>query len=335
MGSKKPASTSPKKPRRSPRKRPEAPIGLGAGELAGGGPAGAPPAALDELAGRVRDQGGSVLASYREPIGGHWVSIVSLPVERVEPTPFQRDASPAHLEKIARVMEKIGRFLDPIILSPAPDGRWWTPNGNHRLQALKKMNIRAVVGLVVPEPAISHQILALNTEKGYNLREKALGVLKLLRVLSARGSGWADRTEESLAFELEEPAFVTLGLAYEARPRLSGGVYQPVLRRVEAFLPEKLAAALERRAKRAETLLALDDAITAAVNQLKERGMQSPYLKAFVAARVNPIRFHKGEPPPFEETIERMLRAAQRFDAGKVKESDIARSGGPPAAAEE
>ncbi len=335
MGTRKTTISTGKKPRRSPRKRPEAPIGLAAGELAGGGTGGAPPAGLVELMDRVKAQGGAVLASYREPLGGHWVAIVSLPVEFVEPTPYQRDASPAHVEKIARVMEKIGRFLDPVILSPAPDGRWWTPNGNHRLQALKKLNARSVIGLVVPEPEISHQILALNTEKGYNLREKALGVLKLLRVLSARGSGWADRTEESLAFELEEPAFATLGLAYEARPRLSGGVYQPVLRRVETFLAEKLPAALERRAKRAETLLALDDAVTAAVDQLKQRGMQSPFLKAFVAARINPIRFHKGEPPPFEETIEKMLRAAQRFDAGEVKESDIARSGGPPAAPEE
>jgi len=318
------------KARRPRRKRPASPIGLGAEELGG-----TPPPELARLGDGVLGQGGSVLASYREPMGGHWVLLVSLPVDRVEPTPFQRDASKAHVEKIARVVEKVGRFLDPVIVSPAPDGRFWTPNGNHRLQALRKLNAKTVVGLLVPEPEISHQILALNTEKAYNLREKSLGVLKLMRTLSERGPEWARRAEESLAFELEEPAFITLGLAYEARPRFSGGAYQSLLRRVEGFLDVDLAKALKTRQGRAEKLLAIDDAVIAIVKKLKDRGLQSPYLKAFAVARVNPIRFHKGEPPPFDETLERMLRAAERFDVAKVKDTDIARTGGPPPAAGE
>ena len=318
-----------KKPVRRPRrKRPAEPVGLGPRELLA-----EQPPEVARLAERVAADG-AVLAVYREPMKGHWLILASLPVDLVDPTPYQRDASKAHVEKIARVMEKVERFLDPIILSPA-DGRWWTPNGNHRLQALKKLNAKTVVGLVVPEPEIAHQILALNTEKGYNLREKSLGVLKLLRTLAGEGPTWARRTEESLAFELEDPALVTLGLAYEARPRLSGGAYHSLLKRVEAFFEEPLPAALKEREKHSKALLEVDDAVSSIVERLKARGFTSPYLKAFVVARVNPIRFHKGEPPSFEETLERMLRAAQRFDTAKVKETDVARTGGPPAAAEE
>jgi ParB family transcriptional regulator, chromosome partitioning protein len=319
---------SKKKVTRPRRKRPESPIGLPAGDLLG-----TPPAEVTALCERV-SRAGAVLASYRDPFGGHWVVLVSLPIEMVEPTPYQRDASKTHVEKIARVMEKVGRFLDPIILSPAPDGRYWTPNGNHRLQALRKLHARTVVGLLVPEEEISHQILALNTEKGYNLREKSLGVLKLLRCL-AEGGSCADRTEESLAFELEDPALVTLGLAYEARPRFSGGAYHSFLKRIEGFLPLPIARALATRKKRSERLLEIDDLVTGIMDQLKKRGFTSPYLRPFVVARVNPIRFHKGDPPEFDETIERMLRAAQKFDAARVKETDIARTGGPPPAAEE
>ncbi|MGH9361890.1 MAG: ParB N-terminal domain-containing protein, partial [Thermoanaerobaculia bacterium] len=317
------------KPRRPRRKRPETPIGLAPGELQA-----EPPREIAALAERARADGGCVLASYREPVGGHWMLLAALPVDRVEPTPFQREPSKTHVEKIARVVEKVGRFLDPVILSPAPQGGYWTPNGNHRLQALKKLNARTVVGLLVPEPELCHQILALNTEKGYNLREKARGVLSLLRTLAGEGTEWANRTEESLAFELEEAALVTLGLAYEARPRFSGGAYHSLLRRIDGFLDQKLGKALETRKERAGRVLAVDDRVGAIVEALKARGFQSPYLRAFAVARVNPIRFHKGEPPPFDETLERMLRAAEKFDAAKIKESDIARAGGPPPEAE-
>ena len=104
---------------------------------------------------------------------------------------------------------------------------------------------------------------------------------------------------------------------------------------MEGFLDRPLPEAIEVRKARAAKVLAVDDAVSAAVEALKKRGMVSPYLRAFVVARVNPVRFHKGEPPPFDASIEKMLAAAKRFDAGKVKETDIARTGGPPPAAEE
>ena len=63
--------------------------------------------------------------------------------------------------------------LDPIIMV-RHDDRYWTPNGNHRLQALRKLGAKSVTALVVPEPEIAFKILALNTEKAHNLREKSL-----------------------------------------------------------------------------------------------------------------------------------------------------------------
>jgi ParB family chromosome partitioning protein len=135
-----------------------------------------------------------------------------------------------------------------------------------------------------------------------------------------------------MALELEEPALVTLGFAYERRPRISGGAYHPVLRKVDAFLERKLADALAERERRAARLLELDDAVAAAVERLKEKGFDSPYLKAFVVARVNPLRFAKGEPPPFDELIAQMTQRASRLDPSKVRSEDLARSGGAPEA---
>jgi ParB family chromosome partitioning protein len=59
-----------------------------------------------------------------------------------------------------------------------------------------------------------------------------------------------DHTESSFAFEFEQPAFLTLGVCYEDRPRLSGGAYQSILRRVDAFLDEPIARAIKERDRR-------------------------------------------------------------------------------------
>ena len=186
---------------------------------------------LDALAAAVEKDGGSVLARYRDPVGGKPLLLTALPVERVEPTPYQRDPSDTHVKRLMGVFEKIGLFLDPIIVIRRDDG-YWTPNGNHRLQALKKLGFRAVTALLVPDPDVAFKILALNTEKAHNLREKSLETIRMARALA----GTSDATEESYAFEFEQPSFLTLGVGYEQRPRLSGGAYQSILRKTDEFL---------------------------------------------------------------------------------------------------
>src|SRR5438132_44659 len=181
-----------------------------------------PPAELQALARQVEEDGGAVLAAYREPLGGHALLFTALPVDKVEPTPFQRDVSDAHVLKLTRAMDKTRRYLDPII-AVREDGTYRTPNGGHRLTALKELGAKAVLALLVPE---------------------------------------------------------------------------------------------------------LDDAVSQAVEKLKARGLTSPYLKAFVVARVNPLRFMKGSVPPFDELLATMTKRARGMDAAKIRTEDVARSGG-------
>jgi len=286
-----------------------------------------PPPEVAELARQVEADGGAVLACYREPLGGHPLLFVALPVDKVERTPFQRDVSDGHVRRLTQAMDKTRRYLDPIIAVHERDG-YWTPNGGHRLTALKELGAKSVLALLVPEARVAYQILALNIEKAHNLREKALEVARMYRDLAGKG----DLTESDLALEFEEPGFATLGFAYEQRPRLSGGAYHPILRKVDAWLDDKLGKAAAERERRAGVLLAFDDAVSGAVERLKARGFQSPYLKAFVVARVNPLRFMKGAAPPFDELFAQMTKRAAGMDPGKVRSEDLARSGGPPEA---
>ncbi len=284
-----------------------------------------PPPELAELARQVEADGGAVLAAYREPLGGHALLFTALPLDKVERTPFQRDVSDAHVRKLTLAMDKTKRYLDPIIAVREGD-RYLTPNGGHRLTALQELGAKTVLALLVPEREVAYQILALNIEKAHNLRERSLEVVRMYRDLAAKTGA----KEPEMALEFEEPALVTLGFGYEKRPRLSGGAYHSILKKVDAFLDEKLARALPERERRADVLLAFDDAVGAAVQRLKERGFDSPYLRNFVVARVNPLRFMKGAAPPFDELFATMTRRAAGMDPAKVKGEDLARSGGAP-----
>ena len=278
---------------------------------------------VDRLASLVEQDGGGVLGRYNDPFGGKPLLVVALPIERVEPTPYQRDPSDAHVKRLMAVIEKIGRFLDPIVVVHGDEG-YLTPNGNHRLQALKKLGVRTVVALLVPDREVAFKILALNTEKAHNLREKSLETIRMARALARTSK----QPEADFTFEFEQPAFLTLGVGYEERPRLSGGAYQPILRRVDEFLDKPMAQALKERERRGKKILKLDEAVTAAVDKLKARGLTSPYLKPFVVSRVNFTRFSKATSFDFDEALDKIIASAAKFNVERVKQEDVARSGG-------
>ena len=289
-----------------------------------------PPTSVEMLARTIEDDGGSTLAVYRDPLGSHWQILAALPIAVVEPTPFQRDLSDAHVARVASAIDRLGRYLDPVIAVPAGGGKYWSPNGYHRLSAMRELGAKSIVALVVPEPEVAHRILLLNTEKAHNLRERALEVARLAEALAALD----DRPEREFATEFEEAALVTLGLCYQVNGRFSGGAYHPVLKRCDKFLGSKLPNALLTRRERAERVLELNELVNEAVKTMKGRGLESPYLKAFVVARINPLRFQRKPTADFDETIDKMLASARRFDPGKIRADQVARSGGPPSAEE-
>jgi ParB family transcriptional regulator, chromosome partitioning protein len=281
-----------------------------------------------------------VLARYRDPFGGMWLLLASLPIDQIEPTPYQRELSPTHAERLAKVIPKIGRFLDPVIAVAAERG-FWTPNGMHRLEALKRLGGKSIVALVLPEPEIAYRILALNTEKAHNLKDKSLEVVRMARGLAAIPES-AKRPESDWAFEFEEPAYLTIGMCYEENGRYSGGAYLPVVKRCEEFSDKPIGKTLVEREGRARQLLELDQAVVEVVAKLKAAGFQSSYLKPFVVARINPLRFQKAPRPgvkaprgAFEATIGKMLESAKKFDVGKVRPQDLAAAAAVGAPAEE
>jgi ParB family chromosome partitioning protein len=283
---------------------------------------------LSSVAERVEQQGGCVLASYRDPLGGHSLILAALPVDAIQPTPFQRDLSDAHHKRLADVIQKTGRFLDPVIAVPAPDAGFWTPNGYHRLEAMRRLGARSITALVIPDRDVARQILALNTEKAHNLKERALEVFRIYRGLVDEQPG---EPESSFAFYLEDASLVTLGIIYDQRKMFAGGAYHPVLRRVEEFSDGPIRSALKVHERRAAILVELEERVSEIIAALKDRGLQSPYLRSFVVARINPLRWIKGDDvPSAEKVLDSMLSRANKFNADKMRQQDLVKVYGSP-----
>jgi ParB family transcriptional regulator, chromosome partitioning protein len=291
-----------------------------------------PPAAVRELGRQVEEDGGQALATYREPIGDHWQIFCLLPREKVEPTPYQRDLSPTHAKKLQDVIKKIDRFVDPIVVvSPRP-GLYWTPNGHHRLKALEKLKADWAPAVLIPDAEVAFQILALNTEKAHNLKEKSLEVIRMYRGLTEDAP---KKGEEDFTFQFEAPHFVTLGIVYEENRRFAGGAFAPILKRVDKFLPGTFTKTLPVREERAAQVKAADAALAAVVAQLKKKGINHPYVKNYVLARTTPLSRQRKTVPSFDQALSKLIANVEAFDIGAVKYDEIRRAANFASAAAE
>ena len=283
-----------------------------------------PPRRVRDMTDQVTADGGAVLAAFREPVGGHWQLFCLLPIEKVAPTPYQRDLSPTHVKRLHDAVKKIDRFVDPIVVVSPEPGVYWTPNGHHRLKVLQKLKADTVPALLLLEADVAFQILALNTEKAHNLKEKSLEVIRMYRGLA---ESQPRKGEEDYAYQFEAPHLVTLGLLYEQNKRFSGGAFAPILRRVDKFLKGHFPKTLAEREERAALVVEADEALAKVVAKIKKRGINHPYVKNFVLARTTPLTRQRKTLPSFEQTFKKLTTNIEEFDVAKVRYEDVQRAG--------
>jgi ParB family chromosome partitioning protein len=74
----------------------------------------------------------------------------------------------------------------------------------------------------------------------------------------------------------------------------------------------------------------IDAQVGRIVEALQARGFKSPYLRNYVVARINPVRFQrpkKGDTAPampIAQALTRMAAAAAKFDLASVSPTDVA-----------
>jgi ParB family chromosome partitioning protein len=292
----------------------EVPISLDAPEIA----------PLVEL---VRAAGGAAIGAYREPLGARALLLASLPLSAIQPTPFQRDLSPTHAKRLAEKIDETAAFLDPLIVVRGEDARFWTPNGRHRLAAAKVIGMKQIMALISPDDALAYRILALNTEKAHNLKDRSLEVIRMARSLAKQQP---KAPESQFVAEFESPDLLTLGIVYERAARFAGGAYGAMLKKVDRFNDSPLPASLRERESFASRLIEIDGLVKRIMEALQAKGFKSPYLRNYVVARINPVRFHKAKKgdtkPPMllAQALTRMAAAAKTFKLDSISHSDLA-----------
>src|SRR5687768_12188469 len=191
-------------------------------------------AEIGDLVAHIRSSRGAVIGAYRDPYVGTPLLFASIPVAPVEATAVQRDLSRTHAERLGTAIGTPGAFLDPVIAIPSKEG-FLSPNGRHRIAAARQLGQRSITVLATADPALAYRILAMNTEKAHNLRDRSLEVIRMARSL-AKEQPRSKENEHAKSFE--SPAFLTLGCAYDKRDRFSGSSYNSMLRRVDVFLDQ-------------------------------------------------------------------------------------------------
>lgn len=143
--------------------------------------------------------------------------------------------------------------------------------------------------------------------------------------------GRRPRTRESAySAEFEAPELLTLGIVYEQQARFAGGAYSPFLKKLDRFSDRTLPVSLRQRDGYAARLLEIDVEVKRIIAALQARRFKSPYLRVYVVARINPVRFHrakKGETKPpmtLSAGLTRMAAAARKFDLDSVRPGDLA-----------
>jgi ParB family chromosome partitioning protein len=102
------------------------------------------------------------------------------------------------------------------------------------------------------------------------------------------------------------------------------------LKKVDRFSSKTLAASLREREGYASRLEEINAEVGRIIEDLTARGFKSPYLRTYVVARINPVRFHrakKGETGPamaIGAALTRMAASARKFDVESVKRGDLA-----------
>lgn len=282
---------------------------------------------LGDLAQRVGAAGGASIGAYRDPLGGSALLLATLPLKAVQPTPFQRDLSPTHTKRLAEKIDQARTFLDPLIVVRGQDGNFWTPNGRHRLAAGKILGLKQITVLVCPDESLAYRILALNTEKAHNLKDRSLEVIRMARSLARSAPG---TRESQYADQFEAAELLTLGILYEKNARFAGGAYSSFLRKVDRFSERTVAVSLREREGYAARLLAIDESVKKIIAALTARGFKSPYLRNYVVARINPVRFIKqarsvAKPAmPIGQALTRMTAAVKGFKVESVSNADLA-----------
>ncbi|MEM1554652.1 MAG: ParB/RepB/Spo0J family partition protein [Thermoproteota archaeon] len=230
-----------------------------------------------------------VLAEIKEPVHGYVQEIALIPINQLKVIEIQRKPSAPHVKRLSSSIKKIGFTIPLIVIRRGEENI--IIDGQHRFLAAKELGIKELPAVIIPEK-YAHNLMELNVEKQMSLREKAYVSLNVYRMyLNEKPTMKED--DGRIMDSIEYAYYVTLGIAYEKKPRVSGSPYEPLLKKVDGFLSKPIKEAIVERERRADIIIETDDLAREVVKKVKELGLEHEFLYNEVVSFCNPMKRKK------------------------------------------
>jgi len=157
-----------------------------------------------------------VIAEIKEPVHGYVQEIALIPVNQLKVIEVQRKPSAPHIKRLRSSIKKIGFTIPLIVIRRGKENI--IIDGQHRFLAAKELGIKELPAIIVPEK-YAHNLMELNVEK--HLSEKPTMKEDDGRIMDS----------------IEYAYYVTLGIAYEKKARVSGSRTSRYLKKWMASSP--------------------------------------------------------------------------------------------------
>ena len=252
--------------------------------------------------------------TFKDPHKRQPVELQILPTNRLEVIGHQRNARPSHVANLVASIEKIGFIVPLVAVQGSSEGtpKYLVIDGQHRLRAAQEVGLNKLPVLVVPK-RLAVRMMNLNIEKDLNIREKAVVALGIYRSFYETDAGLKEN-EPEVQESIERAYYVTLGLAYEGPGRLSGSLFEPLLKKCDHFMRRTIENSLEERERRAGRVLEANTAVKSVVDQAKEMGAFHQYFQYQLISSVDPFKRKRGR-QNFDEMFDKVIAKLEKLAA--------------------
>ena len=221
------------------------------------------------------------LGTFIDPVKGREFPIMSIPIEKLEPSPYQREVSKSLKDNLEMSISKLG-FLS-IPLAVQNEDKYYLIDGMHRVEALKNLvgeGIEVPCIVLPPEKEFLY-CLDFNVEKAPNIKEKSKQIYKMYMDEVENNP---NVLEKDLASLFEIGYYVTCGVALEEEdPKFSPSCFENILKKVDTmFLELPIYQAYKERQKRARILVKTYEKVN---KRFYELGLRNYFLKSAIVAK--------------------------------------------------
>ncbi|MGQ9479031.1 MAG: ParB/RepB/Spo0J family partition protein [Thermoproteota archaeon] len=255
------------------------------------------------------------IARIDEPLHGYVQEVALIPVDKLKVIEVQRKPSTPHVKRLELSIKKIGFTIPLIVVRRGEENI--IIDGQHRFLAAKKLGIKKLPAITIPEK-YAHNLMELNVEKQMSLRERAYVSLNVYRMYLNEAPSM-NEDDGRIMDSIEYAYYVTLGIAYEKKPRVSGSPYEPLLKKADGFLSKPLKDAATERERRAEVIIETDVLVREVMKKVKELGVEHEFLYNEIVSFCNPMKRKRKVSQSFDGILDALQKNLRNLESNPEK----------------